>query len=129
MGLPSLKRMPSAPVLFARSDPARSTKCSFAHNMSSPNSSLFTPLGQEEIFFCSMVIVNIACERLETMQQVFKIVNLDEKINKEKCKEITTIALHMLSSFGGIRQLQVKTGQKRLFHQPFETMSSLKPTL
>lgn len=29
--IPSLKRTPSAPVLFARSEPARSTRCNFAH--------------------------------------------------------------------------------------------------
>lgn len=64
---PSFKRRPSEPVLLARSDPARSTKWSFADRYSSPiSSSEESLLGETEwsLHICSNVIVKMACDRL-----------------------------------------------------------------
>ena len=64
---PSFKRTPSEPVLLARSDPARSTKWSFAERYSSPiSSSEESLMGEPEwsLRICCSVIVKMACDRL-----------------------------------------------------------------
>ena len=70
---PSLKRMPSEPVLFARSDPARSTKCNFAHRYSSfiLSFGLLSP-GKTglSLRICSRVMVKMACERLDKQKKI-----------------------------------------------------------
>ena len=50
----SLKTVPSMPVFFARSDPARSTRCSFERRTTS-----------EPARRASMPMVKMQCERLD----------------------------------------------------------------
>lgn len=70
--LPSLKRKPSEPVLLARSDPARSTKCNFAHKYSSLMLSILPSPGKAgfSLRICSNVMVKMACERLKTDHKI-----------------------------------------------------------
>ena len=69
---PSLKRKPSEPVLLARSDPARSPKCNFAHKYSSLKLSILLSPGKAgfSLRICSNVMVKMACERLKTDHKI-----------------------------------------------------------
>lgn len=72
--LPSLNRRPSDPVLFARSDPARSTKCNFAQRYSSVMHSfklLSLWLFGWSLRICSTVMVKMAWERLKEKRNAF----------------------------------------------------------
>lgn len=76
---PSFKRTPSEPVLLARSDPARSTKWSFAERYSSPISSSEESLVGElewSLRICSNVIVKMACDRLIQVKKEPQVIRL-----------------------------------------------------